>query len=223
VRNCLIMDLDDTLFPEYEYVRSGFKAVDDYLVSNHGLVGFLEKANEIFESGERGDIFNQYLDSMSINYDEKFIITLVNIYRHHKPEISLYKDAVWVFSQFARTHRFGLITDGWSVTQKNKIAALGIKQKFNSIVITDELGPKYWKPHKKPYLLTQKKLNTTGCNCIYVGDNPKKDFVTPKKLGWLTVQVKRDRGEYKDLSVKQEYCANFEIASLFELESIIKN
>jgi len=116
-----------------------------------------------------------------------------------------------------------LITDGYYVAQNAKLRALGISEKLESIIITDELGREYWKPHKMPYILTQKKLNVPGESCIYIADNPKKDFVTAKKLGWLTIQVKRDNCEYGDIVVEKDYRADVMIGSLFELQGILSS
>ena len=207
MRNCLVFDLDDTLYSEHEFVLSGFKAVDRYLLDNQGLSGFFGMACELFEAGERGTIFNQY--------------DLISVYRTHEPQLTLYKDAVWAISHFSNTHRLGLITDGYYVAQKKKIQALDLVDKFESIVVSDEFGSEYWKPHKKPYIMTQEKFGTTGADCVYVGDNPQKDFISAKKLGWLTIQVMREDGEYKNASVSEDFRADLEVGSLFELRDVL--
>ena len=55
-------DLDDTLYPERAFVRSGFRVVSDYLlrsgIVNRRLFSDLEAA---FESGIRGRTFNHVL------------------------------------------------------------------------------------------------------------------------------------------------------------------
>jgi putative hydrolase of the HAD superfamily len=60
-----------------------------------------------------------------------------------------------------------------------------------------------------------------GANCLYVGDNPRKDFVTAKKLDWTTVQICREVGEYSDVISEDSYEAKFKIKSLLELKSIL--
>ena len=121
MRSCLIFDLDDTLFPEKQYVFSGFREIDRYLTGRHQLTGFFDMARELFNSGERGTIFNQYLDLKGIEYDKGFILKLVNIYRSHMPQITLFSDADWVLSHYSGTHKLGLITDGYYISQNNKI------------------------------------------------------------------------------------------------------
>lgn len=221
MRDCLVFDLDDTLFFEQQYVLSGFRAVDHYLCGNRQLSGFFDIASALYQSGERGTIFNQYLEAKGLKHDKNFIFNLVNVYRSHEPQLTLFADAAWALSHFSKSHRLGLITDGYYITQKNKIKALGLADRFEAIVITDEWGSEYWKPHHRSYLVAQEKFGTAGADCIYVGDNPKKDFVTAKKMGWLTIQVNRKGGEYEQVAVDKEFQADFEIQSLYGLENLL--
>ena len=51
MRRVVVFDLDDTLFPERQYVLSGFRAVDMWLKEAHGLIGFYDHANALFNEG----------------------------------------------------------------------------------------------------------------------------------------------------------------------------
>ena len=35
-----------------------------------------------------------------------------------------------------------------------------------------------------------------GRGCIYVGDNPRNVFVAPNELGWRSVRIHREPGNY---------------------------
>src|SRR5437667_312129 len=39
----------------------------------------------------------------------------------------------------------------------------------------------------------------TGRGCLYLGDNPRKDFVAARRRGWRTVRVRRPEGEHAAL------------------------
>ena len=61
---------------------------------------------------------------------------------------------------------------------------------------------------------------------VYVGDNPKKDFVAPNRLGWLTVGYKRGgNGEnispYDTASVPEENRPLVEVDNLCELIGLV--
>lgn len=87
--------------------------------------------------------------------------------------------------------RIGLITDGRSVQQRNKIEVLGLKRWIDEedIVISEEFGSE--KPALENYAYFMKRY--LKCHDFtYVGDNLKKDFIAPNSLGWMTVCLKDD-------------------------------
>ena len=217
----VIFDLDDTLYPEHAYVESGFKAVDHYLCRKHRVDGFYSVASQLFSEGQRGNIFNKTLEFLNFSYWDEFIKELVDVYRNHTPAIHLDEETTKVLQYFAQHYKTALITDGYQSAQRNKIEALGIAHYFDFICVTDELGREFWKPHEKPYAVTQAALNVDAAECVYVADNPNKDFVTPKKLGWLTVHVLAKGGEYSFCEVNDDYKADIQIESLSALKGII--
>src|SRR5687767_769940 len=91
----LVFDLDDTLYPECDYVRSGFAAVDRWLREHRGVTGFSEIANAHFRGGRRGNIFDLSLEELGLPRDPALVSRLVTVYREHKPSIRLHEDAEW--------------------------------------------------------------------------------------------------------------------------------
>ncbi|MET4694677.1 HAD family hydrolase [Endozoicomonas lisbonensis] len=217
----VVFDLDDTLYPEASYVMSGFKAVDRYFCEELGVPGFYRHAQHLFQKGHRGRIFNEVLDRLNFEYDEALIKRLIAVYRSHVPSITLSPDTVNILDWLSGQYKLGLITDGYQEAQRNKIKALGISEYFQAICVTDELGRAFWKPHSKPYILVQDGLGVKPEQCVYIADNPNKDFVTPKKMGWMTVRLSSDSGEYSHAAVQPDFQAEFIIHSLSELKHIL--
>lgn len=221
----VIFDLDDTLISEKEYVKSGFKEVakkisEEYKLDKNKIYGIL--LNEFEE--DPNNVFNRVLNKLNISYKNEYIKFLVNTYREHKPDIKLYDDARYIIDTLYKNDiKLGIITDGYKITQRNKLEALNIYKYFEYIVVTDELGRKYWKPHSKSYEIIKDKLKIDYEDMIYVGDNVLKDFVTANKLGIYTILIKRDKGIYSDLKMDKEYLANLEVTSLNELEKFIES
>jgi FMN phosphatase YigB (HAD superfamily) len=54
-----------------------------------------------------------------------------------------------------------------------------------------------------------------------VGDNPAKDFIGARGLGWLTVRIRRDTGEYGHLKPAKGYEPHHTIHDLRELLALI--
>ncbi|PCD09414.1 HAD family hydrolase [Peribacillus simplex] len=216
----VIFDMDDTLFEEREYVLSGFSAVDEHLKLK-SINGFHEKAVQLFESDVRENLFNKVLDSLNVSYDKDYILSLVEVYRNHKPKINMFEDAKWVINTLISSYNLGLITDGYLNAQKNKTKTLGLESYFDVIIFTDQFGREHWKPSQTPYLEIMKYFQLEAHELIYIGDNPTKDFITAKKIGWKTVYVKREIGEYLGKVVSSEYEADHQIKTLYDLPELL--
>lgn len=216
----VVFDLDDTLFPEYEFVWSGFQAVSDWVATKYASTGFFEVAWQFFQQGNRNNIFNLALEKLRVEYETDVIQELVQIYRQHKPTISLYEDAKWAIAYF-KNYQIGMITDGYLLTQQNKVEALGIEPSFDAIIYSDAYGRENWKPSPLPYKKIMNLLECSGKECVYIADNPSKDFVTANTLDWMTVQICRVHGEYSKILSKKSHEAKFKIKSLLELKNII--
>jgi len=221
VIKAVVFDLDDTLYPEKQFVLSGFRAVSDWLADRYGKPGFFEIATGFFASGTRGNIFDLSLKRLGMNFDNNFVKQLVQVYREHKPLLKLHEDAVWALDSYGASRKLGLITDGYLAVQQNKVEALGISQQFDTICYSDQYGSDCWKPSPVPYNKVMEDLSCSGDECVYVADNPAKDFVTARALGWLTVQICRHGGEYVNLVPLSGYEAHFRIASFYELTTLI--
>ncbi len=220
VIKAIVFDMDDTLYKEKDYVVSGFKAVDDWIKEDYKKIGFYNIAIQLFDSGERKFVFNKALEKLNITYDEKLISKLIEKYRLHKPDIQLLDEADWVLSNLTNNVKIGLISDGYLITQERKINALKLKERFHSIILTDKLGREYWKPSQLPYEKISKELQVPHQQCVYIGDNLSKDFITAKKLNWITVYINREDGIYRNLIVEQDYKAHYTIDNLRRLPDI---
>lgn len=221
MKQVLVFDLDDTLYPERDYVRSGFEAVGLFLKSSLGVEGFSALAYNQFLSGVRANTFNLALDTLSVKYDDALITEIVNIYRNHIPEIKLFDDAREVLPKLSKNYKLALITDGAFESQRKKISALDIEKYFDLIVVTDELGKnrEFWKPNKKSFEMVSNFFLAPNSSCVYIGDNCEKDFLAPNALGWSSIKIVRDGAIHTRVHT-DERAPKREIVSLLELEKI---
>ncbi|NMA84917.1 MAG: HAD family hydrolase [Epulopiscium sp.] len=215
----VLFDLDDTLYNERDFVYSGFMAVAKYISEKHGLCieEVYEKILDIFYKKGRGRIFNILCEMYSIEED---IHTLVGIYRETKPSIELYEDARYILDKLKGDYQLGIITDGKNTVQWSKIKALGIERYMDKIIVTDDHGRDYWKPSEKPYQAMLEYFGGDPKEFVYIGDNPHKDFISCKKLGMHTVRVIRELGDHMQVCLGDQYEADYNVNTLYELESI---
>lgn len=179
----VIFDLDDTLYPEKEYVRSGFKRI-----SEHFKIPSLEtELWQAFESGSKpiDEVFSAH-GIMNLK-DEA-----LHIYRFQRPDIHLFDGVAEMLERLHKSYKLGIITDGRPEGQHAKIDVLSLEDKVDKIIITDELGGiEYRKPNTMAFILMQKELGIPFKKMVYVGDNPQKDFQGPESLGMWLVMLKQ--------------------------------
>lgn len=190
----VVFDVDDTLYLERDYAKSGFDAVGSYVESVSGRPDFGDIAWSLFRQGVRRTIFDEALSVMGLA--EISVPDLVKHYRTHQPSISLLPDAARCLSDLkCQSVSMAVITDGPAESQHAKIAALGLaKLGVDYAVVTADLGADKSKPDETAFRLVEERMRHAGRECVYIGDNPHKDFVAPRKLGWATWRVRRAGG-----------------------------
>lgn len=204
-KNIFVFDLDDTLYPEREFERSGIEFVYQYFEIKHiALNTLLANRNKwinLINNGIRKDINDE---------------VLLNIYRNHFPDIMLYNDSHFFLEKLlAQKAQISLITDGRSITQRNKLKALGIESFFKQIVISEEINSA--KPAERNFKLIMGQ--PTSHEYVYIADNPAKDFITPNKLGWITICI-LDKGQNvhkQNFNLSSEFMPKFKIKSFDEI------
>jgi putative hydrolase of the HAD superfamily len=186
-----VIDLDDTVYLEREYVRSGFDAVGEYMDRAYGVVDFAERCWRLFEVGHRGTTFDVVLADLHLGPDVRE--ALVDLYRQHAPRIRVLDDVRPALRR-ARVHGpVAVLTDGWPESQNAKIDALGLRELVDVVVITDALGgPTLRKPHRAGFDAVAACFPAVPASSfVYFGDNPAKDAVGATAAGWRFVRVRR--------------------------------
>src|SRR5258707_4394601 len=188
---CAVFDLDDTLYLERAYVQSGFQAAGAWAERELGVRDFSQRAWREFERGCRGDIFNRVLAFYGFPKG-RALPELVRAYRSHTPSIALLPDAAHCLSALRPHGYLAMITDGAVDSQQNKVRALGLDRTMDLVVLTAALGLDFSKPNPRAFAYVQQQFAVPPECCAYIGDNPVKDFITPRGLGWRTVRVRRE-------------------------------
>jgi len=192
----VLFDLDDTLYPESSYVRSGFRAVAEWAECNVGkpAQSVFEDLCQIFAQGERRHTFDVWAQAHGFD-DSDLVLHMVRVYRTHAPTISLYRDAQSVLASLRQDALIGLVTDGTGSVQRRKVESLRLTTYLDAIVYSDDLGRVNWKPSTAPFELILSRLgDVAATDAIYVGDNPAKDFSGCRDMGMFTVRVRRPDG-----------------------------
>jgi putative hydrolase of the HAD superfamily len=149
-----------------------------------------------FEAGTRGKIFDEALGACGVEKTPERIGQLVELYRAHVPTLRLQPDAEEVLAWGSDKFRFAVISDGPLVSQQNKVRAVALERQIAQILLTDAWGREFWKPSPRAFLEVMKSNGGEVSGYVYVADNPRKDFIAPRELGWRTVRLRRPGGEH---------------------------
>ena len=188
----VIFDLDDTLYPEIQYVKSGFKAVSKQIGKDYGIECYHTMIDAFHICNT--NLYNRVLSQHGVEYDEEYIKKLIIIYRQHIPDkLEFFSDVQPFLKEIKNLGiKTGIITDGRIEGQKHKLSALGCYGLFDRIIISDELGgEQFRKPSKKAFEIICSDLKVGFNQTAYIGDNPAKDFYIGSE-GVFTVRIKRD-------------------------------
>lgn len=207
--NAIVFDLDDTLYPEIDYLKSAYQFISGKIAPFDKTLYFL-----MLEKYFKNENVFGYLEQI-YNVDKSQLLIW---YRTHFPNIKLYPHVESFIKNFRDDCKFAIITDGRSITQRNKIKSLGLDLYIDTIIISEEIGSE--KPNPANFEKVKELLNCD--NYCYIADNTKKDFFTPNMMGWLTICL-NDQGNNihkQDFSLPNEFLPDIRVSSWQEVENI---
>lgn len=217
----VVFDLDDTLYPEISYAEDGFRKAAAILENLYGVKNAYQKIRTIFDEDRMG-VFDRLCSSESL--PEKAVEDAVDTYRKNQPEKLEFYPKTKDVLQYLRQNGFktGIITDGRPFSQRAKIRALGAEAYFDAIIVTDEIGREYRKPHPRAFEEMARKLNVRMEEMMYVGDNPQKDFAVKEYLPLKTVQI-RTGGLYQDAEYRNDIVPDEIVADIREILELVRS
>ncbi|MBN1786588.1 MAG: HAD family hydrolase [Candidatus Methanofastidiosa archaeon] len=134
-------------------------------------------------------------DEEALGLFERYIETYKKYWRPYpdvKPVLECLKDR---FS-------LGVISNGDSRDQREKLYSTGIATYFKAIVISEDIGMA--KPNPLIFSHALEILGIGAHEAVYVGDDIKADIEGARNAGMLDVYIDRDSTGYMDASVRIE-------------------
>jgi putative hydrolase of the HAD superfamily len=214
----VVFDLDDTLYPEREYVLSGFAAVARWAEQRLGIAADFAYAelSALFEQGVRGDTFNRWAAAHDLAADH--VAEMVAAYREHQPSLAPFPGTTQLLEMLRGHYRLGIVSDGYLEVQRRKLAGLGVAHYFAAVVFSDEFGRAAWKPSPLSFEVVLQRLGVSATQAVYVADNPAKDFLGARRAGMASIWLRRQGGEYTRLvPASPEHAPDITVATLAEL------
>lgn len=209
----LFIDLDDTLFEETDYVKSGFAEVSKYVAETNGIDHTLIYNQMLYQFNKYGrtGAFNRVM--AHFEFETPSISDMVALYRDHKPNIYAYEG---VYNSISRLRgifdKIFIITDGIVVVQKNKVIALDLEQHVDGIIYCME----YSSPKPSTISIDEytKNIPLDKNKSKMIGDDPYCDIECANKFGMESFRVLT--GRFRDIRCEKqvkEFCSFCDVAN----------
>jgi putative hydrolase of the HAD superfamily len=227
----LIFDIDSTLFDRkkaqvlilekiIELFPEMFSSSKKALI----LEAFLESdriACEAFDDGApsgglrdmRSRIFLR-----SLGLSEDYANDITGAYVREYPNVyAPVEGAVEIIGMIKKCGQFklGAVSNGLPDVQYRKLETLGIRDKFDSIILSEEVNIR--KPDTRIFLLAAEALGIQPSECLFTGDSYSSDVVGAKGAGMRACWLRQDKPYPENAAVQPDFIVN----SYQEMEEIL--
>ncbi len=185
-QRAVLFDLDDTLYPQAQFLRSGFRAVAarvsrDWGYAPEATFNLLTAAYDT-DRGRELDVLASHLALPA-----GATATLVDVIRAHQPDLQLPAAARAMLLSMRREWRVGVVTNGRPDIQARKITALALSPMVDAIVFAAEHGSGAGKPDPEPFLEASRALGVPPEHTVFVGDDVRCDIAGAAAVGMATI------------------------------------
>ena len=145
-----VFDLDDTLYKRDRLLYSAYREIARWVELKFSLKDIYSFMLRAYEN--KSDVFSLLIRTYDLPLTKD---DLLDMYRLHFPVICLDGDTEGVLNILSLNYKLGMITDGRSITQRNKYRALELDRFIddNDLVISEEFGSE--KPSEKNFLFSR--------------------------------------------------------------------
>lgn len=211
----LLIDLDDTLYDEGDYVRSGFRVVAAEIATlspDRSEAAIHAAMLTELKAHGRGKVFDRALEVSGLRPDPALVASLVALYRNHAPTISLWPGVREVLLSLRQDFRLAIVTDGTELMQRRKVEALGVASLVDQVAYCWEIGAP--KPSPLAYLEALNRLAVSADAAVVIGDNPDHDMAAAQALPCPSIRVRT--GKYAQIE-NPRHSASFDVASFLNV------
>jgi putative hydrolase of the HAD superfamily len=161
----------------------------------------------------RRNSWHEALQHHGVN-DLKFAAELAEVFPRNRRKLhDVYADVRPTLEHFRQLLRLGLLTNGASDLQREKLASAGIADYFDQVVISGDLG--VGKPDPRIYEAILSRLGVTAPEAVMIGNSLESDIRGAQAVGMKAIWLNR-AGTPRDDAVVPDA----EVRSLTELRQL---
>jgi putative hydrolase of the HAD superfamily len=161
------------------------------------------------------DTFHQTLQALSCDDAALSGRVFEHFWESRAGSFSAYEDVLPALEALHGHFSLAVVTNGPAITQADKLALAGVKQYFDVIVASGDIG--FAKPSPAIFRHTLEGLGLSDDNAWHVGDSLDSDVAGARASGLTAVWLNRDR-----VATAGPSAADHEVNSLLELLPLLQ-
>lgn len=189
MQKAILFDLDQTLLDRNTSLIKFVEWQVNFfqLVSQENKQAFITRFIELDNNGSvwKDVVYSQLLEDFNIKTFnvESLLESYINDFNKFCRPFEKVPETIQ--NLYNKGYKLGLISNGKSPFQENNFYALGLKEFFSTIIVSEAIGLR--KPDIQIFEHACKELGFIPNECIFVGDNPKADIEGANKAGMKTI------------------------------------
>jgi putative hydrolase of the HAD superfamily len=202
----VLFDIDDTLFDTGTLAKMArMKAVKAMMESGLPIHDVQRGYRSLLRVVEKyGANYDQHFDKLleDLGHPKDPKIIAAGIVAYHDTKLAYLKPDADVIPTLTVLRdnglKIGIVSNGRSVKQWEKIIRLGLQHFFHTVVISEEVG--FEKPNIEIFKVALKKLSIKPDEAFYVGDTLETDIQGANKSGLVSVRLLKKKQKESPLS-----------------------
>jgi len=214
---------DSAVFPAYKAVLFDLDntLLDRTLTFERFTRSFIEAYLPFTEPTAKEEIFHRIIELDQDGYKDKRVLfnelreelpwsapppteELMDFYNaEYVNSAVLMEEADEVVDRIRSKYRTGLITNGRTFIQYGKIDRLGLRERFDVILVSEEAGIK--KPDPGLFRMALDRLGLEAKECLFVGDHPVNDVQGAAAVGMETIWMQVNQPWREGLSARPKH------------------
>lgn len=222
----VFFDIDDTLLDTSNFAKSARKAAINMMVEN-GLNLTNEKAYELLNEiiAEKGSNYDKHFNILTkrVFGEEKPALIALGMITYHNVKFALLRtfpktDNILIYLK-SKGYRLGVISNGITIKQWEKLIRLNLHGFFDEIITSEEVG--FEKPKKEIFEEALDKMNCKAENSIMVGNKFPVDVMGAINSGMSSILVNSDVTHQEKQKIKDENLNIKIIPTIGDLDKIL--
>lgn len=223
---CILFDVDDVLYDaSLQAEMARLNAIRAMIEA--GLPSDVENAYRVLKEivKEYGPDyprhFDKLLERLGLRWDPRVIAAGVVAYREtNMAYLRPYPDTVTTLLKLRDLgYRLGVVSDGRTVKQWQKLISLGLQHFFQYVLISEEAGSETIGPEM--FKTALEKLNLQPGEVAFIGKKLNPDILNANRIGIVSIRMRRGESKNEEAE-KDEMKPSYEVTKLSEILKILQ-